>query len=183
MPMSILCALAAQDGYTIPSVEREIKITSKKSKWPNQTGSSSIRKKKQSVIRLNSVFPPTIGSTSVAPTTERTQADVGAKYTAIRNAVQSVRLPPELTVPDSNKQELYEQLQNFIDQTPEKDILVVQGDWDEKGARMLVKTGKASVDPSAMTTRMREDSHSWILSEDGPGVARMDNTTTILLIS
>ena len=32
-----------------------------------------------------------------------------------------------------------------------------------KLARMLVKTGKAFVDPSAMTTQMREDSDFWSL--------------------
>ena len=46
---------------------------------------------------------------------------------------------------------------NVIDQTP-KDILVVQGDWT-----VLVKTGKAFVDPSAITTQMREDSDFWSL--------------------
>ena len=33
----------------------------------------------------------------------------------------------------------------------------------QKWARMLVATGKAFVDPSAMTTQMREDSNFWSL--------------------
>ena len=34
---------------------------------------------------------------------------------------------------DDNKiEELYDQLQNVIDQTPKKDILVVRGDWNAK---------------------------------------------------
>ena len=37
---------------------------------------------------------------------------------------------------DDNKiAELYDQLQNVIDQTPKKDILVVQGDWNAKVGR------------------------------------------------
>ena len=68
----------------------------------------------------------------------------------------------------------------------------------QKWARMLVETGKAFVDPSAMTTQMREDSDFWGLPpltilcwrtllvttkhpEDGPGIAQMDNTTTRLI--
>ena len=48
---------------------------------------------------------------------------------------------------DNEIEEFYDQLRNVIDQTPKKDILVVQGDWDAKVARMLVETGKAFVDP------------------------------------
>ena len=68
----------------------------------------------------------------------------------------------------------------------------------QKWARMLVETGKASMDPSAMTTQMREDSDFWSLPplttlcwrthlvitrhpEDGHGIAQMDNTTTRLI--
>ena len=63
---------------------------------------------------------------------------------------------------------------------------------------MLVETGKAFVDPSAMMTQMREDSDLWSLPpltivcwrtlfvitehpEEGPGIAQMDNTTTRLI--
>ena len=68
----------------------------------------------------------------------------------------------------------------------------------QKWAGMLVETGKAFVDPSAMTTQMREDSDFWSLPalmlmcwqtllvitkhpEDGPGIAQVDNTTTKLI--
>ena len=33
---------------------------------------------------------------------------------------------------DNETEEFYDQLQNIIDQTPKKDILVVQGDWNAK---------------------------------------------------
>ena len=68
----------------------------------------------------------------------------------------------------------------------------------QKWAGMLVETGKAFVDPSAMMTQMREDSDFWSLSpltilcwrthlvitkhpEDGHGIAQMGNTTTRLI--
>ena len=68
----------------------------------------------------------------------------------------------------------------------------------QKWARMLVKTGKVFVDPSAMTTQMGEDSDFWSLPplmilylrtllvikehpEDVPGIAQMDNTTARLI--
>ena len=68
----------------------------------------------------------------------------------------------------------------------------------QKRARMLVETGKAFVDPSAMTTQMREDSDFSSLPdltilclqsllvitkhpEDGHGIAQMGNTTTRLI--
>ena len=36
---------------------------------------------------------------------------------------------------DNGIDEFYDQLQNGIDQTPKKDILVVQGDWDAKAGK------------------------------------------------
>ena len=69
----------------------------------------------------------------------------------------------------------------------------------QKWAGMHVETGKAFVDPSAMTTQLREDSDFWSLPplitimyqptllvitkhpEDGPGTAQMDNTTARLI--
>ena len=68
----------------------------------------------------------------------------------------------------------------------------------QKSAGMLVETGKAFVDPSAMMTQMREDSDFWSLPpltilcwqtllvitkhlENGPGIAEMDNTMTRLI--
>ena len=68
----------------------------------------------------------------------------------------------------------------------------------QEWARMLIKTGKAFADPSAMMTQMREDSDFWSLPpltilcwrtlmiiakhpENGPSLAQMDNTTTRLI--
>ena len=68
----------------------------------------------------------------------------------------------------------------------------------QKWARILVETGKAFVDPSAMTTQVREDTDFWSLSpltilcwrtllvitkhpEDGPDIAQLDNITTRLI--
>ena len=68
----------------------------------------------------------------------------------------------------------------------------------QKWARMLMKTGKAFADPSAITTQIREDSDFWSLPpltilcwrthlvitthlEDGPGIAQIDNTTIRLI--
>ena len=48
--------------------------------------------------------PLAFGATDFAPVTEPTPAGVEAEDTAIKNAVQSVRLPPELTLSDSEKQ-------------------------------------------------------------------------------
>ena len=69
----------------------------------------------------------------------------------------------------------------------------------QKWARMLVETGKAFVDPSAMITQMRGDSDFWSLPPvtisclrtllvitkhpgDGPGIAQIDYTTARLII-
>ena len=100
---------------------------------------------------------------------------------------------------DNEVEEFYDQLQNVIDQTPKKGILVVQGDSNAmEWAGMLVETGKAFVDPSAMMTQMREDSDFWSLPptmilcwpkrlvitmhpEDGHGIAQLFNTTTRLI--
>ena len=65
---------------------------------------------------------------------------------------------PQRHYDDNEVEEFYDQPRNVIDQTPKKDILGAQGDWMQKWARMLVKTGKAFVDPSEMTTQVRADS-------------------------
>ena len=59
---------------------------------------------------------------------------------------------PTLDYDDNEMKELYDQLQNVIDQTPKTDILVVQKRRMQKWARMLVETDKAFV-PSAMMTQ------------------------------
>ena len=55
---------------------------------------------------------------------------------------------------DNEIKEFYDQLQNVSDQT----FLLCKETGIQKCARMLVETGKAFVDPSAMMTQMREDS-------------------------
>ena len=55
---------------------------------------------------------------------------------------------PTSACDDNEIEEFYDKLQNVIDQTPKKDILVEQGDWN-------AKVGK---DPSA---QMREESDFW----------------------
>ena len=67
----------------------------------------------------------------------------------------------------------------------------------QKWARMLMKTGKAFTDPSAMTTQMRKNSDLWgfppltILCwrtllvitkhpENEPGIVQMDNTIRLI---
>ena len=42
---------------------------------------------------------------------------------------------PTLDYDDNKIEEFYHQLHNVIDQTPKKDILVVQGDWNAKGGQ------------------------------------------------
>ena len=91
---------------------------------------------------------------------------------------------------DNEIEKFYDQLQNVIDQTTKKDILVVQGDWN---AKCMV-----FVYPSAMMTQTREDSDFWSLPpltiliwrtllvitkhpEDGHGIAQMNNTTAGLI--
>ena len=68
----------------------------------------------------------------------------------------------------------------------------------QKWAGMLVETGKAFVDPSAIMTQMREDSDFWSLPplmilcwrthlvitkhpDGGHGIAQMDNATARLI--
>ena len=57
---------------------------------------------------------------------------------------------------DSEVDHFYQQLQETIDQTPKKDILVVQGDWMVKLGRMHRQTGEMFVDPTAMSRQIRE---------------------------
>ena len=42
---------------------------------------------------------------------------------------------PALDYNDNEIEEFYDQVQNVIDQTPKKDIVVVQGDWNAKVGR------------------------------------------------
>ena len=100
---------------------------------------------------------------------------------------------------DNEIEEFYDQLQNGIDQTPEKDILLCKETGMQKWARMLEETGKAFVGPSAMMTQMRGDSDFWSLPllmvlclrtllvitkhpEGGHGIGQIDNTTARVII-
>ena len=64
---------------------------------------------------------------------------------------------------DSEVDHFYQQLQETIDQTPKKGILVVQGDWNavqgDWNAKVGTKNrqaGERFVDPTTMSRRMRE---------------------------
>ena len=57
---------------------------------------------------------------------------------------------------DSEDNHFYQQLQETIDQTPKKDILVVQGDWNAKLGRMHRQPVETFVDPTAMSRQMRK---------------------------
>ena len=102
---------------------------------------------------------------------------------------------PTLDYDDNEIEEFYDQLQI---RHRRRTFLLCKETGMQKWARMLVETGKAFVDPSAMTTQMREDSDFWSLPplttlcwrtlmfitkhpEDGPDIAQMDNTTTGLI--
>ena len=53
---------------------------------------------------------------------------------------------------DSEGDHFYQQLQETIDQTPKKDMPVVQGDWNAKLGRMRRQTGETFIDPTAMSS-------------------------------
>ena len=99
---------------------------------------------------------------------------------------------------DIEVEEFYDQLQNVMDQTPKKDIFVVQGDWNAKMGKDACENLQGILDPSALMTQMREDSDFWSLPpltilgwrthlvitmhpEDGHGIAQVDNTTARLI--
>ena len=52
--------------------------------------------------------------------------------------------------------------EKFYDQLQKKEILVVQGDWNAKVGKDAYENWHG-IDPSAMTTPMREDSDFWSL--------------------
>ena len=57
---------------------------------------------------------------------------------------------------DSEVDHFYQKLQETIDQTPKKDILVVQGDWNAKVGKDAQADWGEIVDPTAMSRQMRE---------------------------
>ena len=99
---------------------------------------------------------------------------------------------------DNEIEEFYDQLQNVIDQTLKKDILVVQGDWNAKVGRDACRNWQGiggpccNDDTNERGLRLLEFTtfNDLVLaktfghqkaSEDGPGIAKMDNTTTRLI--
>ena len=56
---------------------------------------------------------------------------------------------------DSELDHFYQQLQETIDQTPKKDVVVVQGDWNAKVGKHR-QTGEKFVDPTAVSRQMRK---------------------------
>ena len=57
---------------------------------------------------------------------------------------------------DNEVDNFYRQLQEIIDQTPKKDILVVQENWNAQVGRDAQADWEAYVDPTAMLRQMRE---------------------------
>ena len=99
---------------------------------------------------------------------------------------------------DNEIEECYDQLQNVIDQTPKKDILVVQGDWNAKVGRDACRNWQGICGPFCNDdtnerglrllslpplTTLCWRTHLVITRhpEDGHGIAQMDNTTTRLI--
>ena len=93
---------------------------------------------------------------------------------------------------DNEIEELYDQLQNVVYQTPKKDILVVQGDWNAKVGKDACGDWQGICGPffdddtNERGLRLLEfaSEHIWIVTrhpEDGLGIAQMDNTTTRLI--
>ena len=101
---------------------------------------------------------------------------------------------------DSEVDHFYQQLQETIDQTPKKDILVVQGDWNAKvgkdaqadwgevcGPYCHVETNErghrllefATFNNLVLTNTRALTNHP----EDGHGTAQMGNITTRLITS
>ena len=56
---------------------------------------------------------------------------------------------------DTEVDHFYQQLQETIDQTPKKDILVVEGDWNAKVGKDAQAYWGEVVDPTAMSRQMR----------------------------
>ena len=98
-------------------------------------------------------------------------------------------------------EEFYDQLQNVIDQTPKKDILVVQGDWNAKVGRVVCGNWQGIYGPfcnndtNERGLRLLEFAtfNDLVLAntfthlvitkhpEDGHGIAQINSTTTRLI--
>ena len=64
---------------------------------------------------------------------------------------------------DNETEELYDPPHNIIDRHQRRTFFLYKETGMQNWARMLVETGKAFVDLSAMTTQIREDSDFWSL--------------------
>ena len=64
---------------------------------------------------------------------------------------------------DSEIEEFYDQLQTVIDQTPKKNILVVQGDWNAKVSNDACGNWQSIRGLFCKMTQIREDSDFWSL--------------------
>ena len=99
---------------------------------------------------------------------------------------------------DNEIEYFYDQPQNVIDQTPKKDILVVQGDLNAKVGKDACGNWQSICGPFCSDdTNERGLRHLEFATfndlllanilfvtkppEDGPGIAQMDNTTTRLI--
>ena len=107
--------------------------------------------------------------------------------------------PPMSDYDDNEIEAFYSQLLTVIDQTPKKDILVMQGDWDAKMGRDACGNWQGICGPfcnddtNEKGLRLLELSTFMILCwqtllvitkhpEDGLGIAQMDNTIARLII-
>ena len=87
---------------------------------------------------------------------------------------------------DSEVDHFYQQLQETVDQTPKKDILVVQGDWNAKvGKDAQADWGEVcgpycNVETNERGFRLLDFTNH---PEDGHGTAQMGNTTIRLIKS
>ena len=99
---------------------------------------------------------------------------------------------------DSEVEDFSDQLQNAIDQTPGKDILVVQGDWNTKVGKDACENWQGiyghfcNDNANERGLRLQDFAtfNDLVLSitlvitkhpEDGPTSAQLDNTTTSLI--
>ena len=110
---------------------------------------------------------------------------------------QQYKYAPTSDYDDNEIEEFCDQLQNTIDQTPKKDILMVQGEWNAKVGKDAYENWQGICGPfcnddtNKRGLRHLEFATLTILCwrtllvitkhpEDGPGVAQMDDTTRLI---
>ena len=104
---------------------------------------------------------------------------------------------PPSNYSDDDVEYFYEELQNVLDKTPKKDILVVQGDWNAKIGEEACKDWKGTCGHHCNTNQMIEAGSSWnslatmtwwwhtfgphkTSGEKSPGTAQTERHTTKL---